>query len=55
MFFQPFYFYLTLQPVIARYEAIPNRQRGYANPPCTVRDCSVPTHEVVVEDVHVYL
>ena len=34
-----------LHPVIARHEAIPKRQRDYANPPCTVGDCFVPRND----------
>jgi hypothetical protein len=33
------------QHVIARYEAIPKKQSGYASSPCTVGDCFVPTHD----------
>jgi predicted methyltransferase len=32
--------------VIARYEAIPNLQRGYVSPPCKVEDCFVPRNDV---------
>jgi hypothetical protein len=35
------------EAVIARYEAIARKPRGYANPPCTVGDCFVPRNDVV--------
>ena len=37
--------YNCYKDVIARYEAIPDRQSGYANPPCKVGDCFVPRND----------